>query len=118
MSDVENLIKICGSLNECMNDFCCTFSKGKKIEKLVKSKQIGALVQEHTNPKPFGVLEIDEDGKVISFEEKPEKPKSNLVANESPPDHEIRPRPRGTGHRHKILLRGESCVRRVCSSRI
>jgi glucose-1-phosphate thymidylyltransferase len=31
------------------------------------------------NPKPFGVIEFDKTGKVISIEEKPKKPKSNFV---------------------------------------
>lgn len=31
------------------------------------------------NPKAFGVVEFDGDGKVISLEEKPEKPKSNFA---------------------------------------
>jgi glucose-1-phosphate thymidylyltransferase len=31
------------------------------------------------NPKPFGVVEFDEEGNVISLEEKPEHPKSNYV---------------------------------------
>jgi glucose-1-phosphate thymidylyltransferase len=31
------------------------------------------------DPKPFGVVEFNEDGKVISIEEKPENPKSNYV---------------------------------------
>lgn len=31
------------------------------------------------NPRPFGVVEFDDDGNVLSVEEKPEKPKSNYV---------------------------------------
>lgn len=31
------------------------------------------------NPRPFGVVEFDDDGNVLSVEEKPENPKSNYV---------------------------------------
>lgn len=31
------------------------------------------------NPKQFGIVEFDKDGKVLSIEEKPEKPKSNFA---------------------------------------
>jgi len=31
------------------------------------------------DPKPFGIVELDKEGNVVSIEEKPEKPKSNLA---------------------------------------
>jgi len=36
-------------------------------------------VTQASEPKHFGVIELDNSGKVISIEEKPEKPKSNLI---------------------------------------
>lgn len=38
------------------------------------------LVHEHPNPKEFGVVEVNDKNEIISFEEKPEVPKSNLVS--------------------------------------
>ena len=50
------------------------------LEKAVSNK-IGATIFGYyvKNPKEFGVVEFDENGKVISLEEKPEKPKSNCA---------------------------------------
>lgn len=36
-------------------------------------------VEKHPNPSRFGVVEINKEGKVLSLEEKPSNPKSNLV---------------------------------------
>ena len=41
-----------------------------------------------------------------------------VPTQESPPDHDLRPRPKGTGQRHKIRLRGDSWDSKVCSFRI
>ena len=49
------------------------------ISKLL-DHQYGVLVAEVPDPKPFGVVELAPDGKLISFEEKPAYPKSNLVS--------------------------------------
>ncbi len=49
------------------------------IKRLLKH-DLGTLVREHPDPKRFGVFEVDSQNRVISMAEKPEKPKSNLVA--------------------------------------
>ncbi|MGL5596187.1 MAG: glucose-1-phosphate thymidylyltransferase RfbA, partial [Cetobacterium sp.] len=50
------------------------------LEKAVKNK-IGATIFGYyvKNPKDFGVVEFDSDGKVVSLEEKPKNPKSNYA---------------------------------------
>lgn len=39
----------------------------------------GAVLKEVPDPERFGVAEFADDGRVIGFEEKPERPKSNLI---------------------------------------
>lgn len=51
---------------------CIDIAKNKKQ----KARIFGYPV---TNPKSFGVVEFDQNNKVISIEEKPEKPKSNYA---------------------------------------
>lgn len=50
------------------------------LEKAVSNK-IGATIFGYyvKNPKDFGVVEFDSDGKVVSLEEKPNNPKSNYA---------------------------------------
>lgn len=51
------------------------------IVKEAATRETGATIFGYyvNNPKSFGVVEFDENGKAISLEEKPEKPKSNFV---------------------------------------
>ena len=50
------------------------------LEKAVNNK-LGATIFGYyvKNPKNFGVVEFDSDGKVVSLEEKPKNPKSNYA---------------------------------------
>ena len=57
---------------------------GSNIESLLKEAsklQTGGIIFGYkvANPTSYGVVEIDKDGKAISIEEKPKKPKSNLA---------------------------------------
>lgn len=55
----------------------------KKLQNAIKNaeKGIASVFGYHVNdPERFGVVEFDKKGKVISIEEKPEKPKSNYAA--------------------------------------
>jgi glucose-1-phosphate thymidylyltransferase len=53
-------------------------------EKLVRSTKMKAGAQIYgyrvTNPNQFGVINFNEFGQVVSIEEKPKKPKSNIIA--------------------------------------
>lgn len=58
---------------------------GNQLSALVKNaakKQTGATVFGYyvTDPERYGVIEFDKDRKVLSIEEKPQKPKSNWAA--------------------------------------
>lgn len=51
----------------------------KAISELIKHG-LGVLVREHSDPRPFGVLEVDSNDRILGIEEKPQRPKTNLVA--------------------------------------
>lgn len=57
------------------------FNKIKeKVQRNIKEGYSSIFAYTVDDPRRFGVLEVDEDGLVVSFEEKPEKPKSNLIS--------------------------------------
>ncbi len=78
---------------EFIGDDCCAMVLGDNIfygsgfSKMLRDAVKGAEQNSRatvfgyyvTNPRDFGILEFDEDGKVISVEEKPEEPKSNYA---------------------------------------
>jgi glucose-1-phosphate thymidylyltransferase len=68
--------------------FCCILGdnilRGPDLTATVRQFEdgpwgAGTLLYRVPDPERFGVAELDSDGKVIGFEEKPEKPKSDLI---------------------------------------
>lgn len=51
-----------------------------KVEQNIKDGFSSIFVYTVDDPRRFGVLEVDDDDVVVSFEEKPENPKSNLIS--------------------------------------
>jgi len=51
------------------------------VARLITQHRPCFLVAEVEDPRKFGVIETDADGKITTFEEKPEYPKSNLVSS-------------------------------------
>lgn len=58
-------------LHGTLADFARSFEAGEA--------QAGAVLKQVPDPERFGVAELDADGRVIGFEEKPEHPKSDLI---------------------------------------
>ena len=77
------------------------------------------------NPKQFGIVEFDKDGKVLSIEEKPENPRSNFAVpglyfydnKERETSETVKPSARGeleiTAVNNEYLRRGELKVREL-----
>ncbi|MDP2649873.1 MAG: sugar phosphate nucleotidyltransferase [bacterium] len=64
-----------------LGDNIFKFNLKDAVEKFSKKKE-GAMVfgvKMHVEKRQYGVIEIDQNGKVLSIEEKPENPKSNVV---------------------------------------
>jgi glucose-1-phosphate thymidylyltransferase len=68
--------------------FCCVLGdnilRGPDLLSVAKEFEAGpwgagSLLYEVPDPERFGVAELDEEGRVIGFEEKPVAPKSNLI---------------------------------------
>jgi glucose-1-phosphate thymidylyltransferase len=68
--------------------FCCVLGDnillGPPLENVAREFQegpwgAGTMLYEVADPERFGVAELDSDGNVVGFEEKPTKPKSNLI---------------------------------------
>ncbi len=52
----------------------------KKLRRIVKEAKPATIFGYYVNdPRPFGVVEFDENGKALSIEEKPKHPKSNYI---------------------------------------
>jgi glucose-1-phosphate thymidylyltransferase len=68
--------------------FCCVLGdnilRGPALDETAAEFEAGSwgagtLLYKVTDPERFGVAELDADGRVIGFEEKPAQPKSDLI---------------------------------------
>lgn len=65
-----------------LGDNIFTFDLKAAVERYTKRGAKGAVVfgvHKDTESRQYGVIEVDKDGKVLSIEEKPEQPKSDIA---------------------------------------
>jgi len=77
-----NLIedKVCSDFVVLLGDNLFSANLKNVIDLHLSSNAAATIhIEENENPQRFGVVEIDDDCNIISLEEKPEKPKTNLV---------------------------------------
>lgn len=83
-SGTYNALKLCESLLEDEEKFLMLYADdlhGREgLKKCVNSEYLCMLAHEVNDSRKFGVLEVDSEGFIISIEEKPENPKTNLVS--------------------------------------
>lgn len=76
-------LKLCESLLKTNERFFLLYADDlhgpEALKKCAKSKNPCLVVDENETPGKFGVVELSDDGRVVSIEEKPEHPKTNLV---------------------------------------
>lgn len=64
-----------------LGDNLFDFSLKPAIARFIQQKKGGRIfTMIHPNPQHYGVIEIDKHKKIISIEEKPKKPKTNLIS--------------------------------------
>lgn len=77
-------LELCKDLIEDGEKFILTYADdlhgADNFKKCSESSSCSILTLEAEDPRKFGVVEVDERGQVVSIEEKPQDPKSNLVS--------------------------------------
>lgn len=77
-------LELCKNLLNGEEKFIVTYADdlhgAENFKKCSESDSCSILILEADDPRKYGVVELDSDGVVIGIEEKPEKPKTNLVS--------------------------------------